>query len=170
MLKFITLFAALFTFSSLSFADVNRGSKGTDFKGHVVGEQKMRAEEAQISDFLGKWVSQNVSGGTLLFVVSKIEIDFNKDRDFVATIYFDGGGTEKYTGTYKIVDKYVYLYRNIAKNNKLQKHNKPYKLKYFFLDPEKTLLRLHDENFGVTLMMTRPAGLGTRSGGIFGGL
>ncbi len=164
MLKLITLSATIFTFFSLSYADVNRGSKGTDFKGNVVGENKILSEQIEHSGMLGKWVSQNMDGSAMLFVVSKIEVDFNEDKTFVATVYLDDGGTDKLTGTYHLVGQYVYL------NSDTHKKNNPYKLNYLFVDPGKTLLRLHDENFGVTLMMTRPGDLDPDSGGILGGL
>ena len=114
-------------------------------------------------DFVGKWVSSNLGGGALLFVISEIECHFYKNGNFTASVTYTDGQNDTMKGEFSVDKNYMFIVQSGKKDQK------PYKLRYWFIDPTKTMLAIRDKNFGVTMTLTRWADAGddSSSGGIF---
>lgn len=90
-------------------------------------------------------MTKSISGDALFFVLNQIEGDLYKNGTFVGIVSYVDYQTSTMKGTFTADDRYLYL--------DVKGEKKPYKLRYWFRDKERSKITVEDENFGVTMQL-----------------
>ena len=109
---------------------------------------KVNDEPSPDKDALvGRWITKSISGDALFFVISQIEGRMDKNGDFTGIVTFTDYETASRKGHYDVKGEYIYIYTKGTK--------KPYKLLYKFKDENKRVLKVTDEEFGVSITLKK---------------
>ena len=119
--------------------------------GVVFVQTTISAEDKKYSgsekDLIGYWCSKSIKGDALFFVVSAIEARMDNSGNYSGDVVFTDFQTIGQKGTYKVVEDNIFISKKGLKV--------PYKLRCWFENPEKTILKVEDEQFGVTLSLNK---------------
>ena len=118
-------------------------------RGEPAGGQKALADTPEGSvppALLGSWHTVSLHGDCLFLILREIIVDMNKDHRFRATVVFRDHSKKSMNGTYEVEGDTIVFH---SANHK--EHGKA----HYSFRKRKSLLLVHDKEFGVKIELKR---------------